>query len=129
MVNKKVLKTRLCEMLNIEYPILLAGMGMCSGPTLAAAISNAGGLGVLGATGLSPDEVRGWIKKTKSLTDKPFGLDLILPHEISSSMSLPKNIKEILPLWLWARTACGLARLFWPPKRPVLTQLRTGRRL
>jgi len=97
MVKKKNLKTRLCEMLNIEYPILLAGMGACSGPAVAAAVSNAGGLGVLGATGLSPEQVRRWIKKTKSLTNKPFGLDLILPHELSSSMSLPKNIQDILP--------------------------------
>ena len=97
MADKKVLKTRLCEMLGIEYPILLAGMGASAGPTVAAAVSNAGGLGVLGATGLSSDEVRQWIEKTKSLTDKPFGLDLILPHELASSMSLPKDIKEVLP--------------------------------
>ena len=97
MSGEKALKTRICDMLGIEYPILLAGMGTSSGPTLAAAVSNAGGLGVLGATGLSPEEVRQWIAKTKSLTDKPFGLDLILPHELGSTMSLPKNIKDILP--------------------------------
>ena len=84
-------------MLGIEYPILLAGMGSSSGPTLAAAVSNAGGFGVLGAAGMSPDEVRRWIKKTKNLTDKPFGLDLILPHEISSELSMPKNVKDVLP--------------------------------
>ena len=65
MPDKKVLKTRLCEMLGIEYPILLAGMGASAGPSLAAAVSNAGGFGVLGASGMSPDEVRGWIKKKK----------------------------------------------------------------
>jgi NAD(P)H-dependent flavin oxidoreductase YrpB (nitropropane dioxygenase family) len=92
-----VLETKLCEMLGIEYPILLAGMGASSGPALAAAVSNAGGLGVLGATGLSAAEVRRWIVRTKSLTDKPFGLDLILPHELSSSMSLPENLKDLLP--------------------------------
>jgi len=97
MSGEKALKTRICDMLGIEYPILLAGMGASSGPTLAAAVSNAGGLGVLGATGLSPDEVRQWIAKTKSLTDKPFGLDIILPHELGSPMSLPENIKDILP--------------------------------
>jgi len=95
--NNEPLKTRLCEMIGIEYPIILAGMGSCSGPTLAAAVSNAGGLGVLGATGLSPNEVRAWIARTKSLTDKPFGLDLILPHELVPSMSLPKDIKDLLP--------------------------------
>jgi nitronate monooxygenase len=97
MKESKALKTRICDMLGIEYPILLAGMGASAGPTLAAAVSNAGGLGVLGATGLSPDEVRQWIAKTKSLTDKPFGLDLILPHELASSMTMPENIKDILP--------------------------------
>ncbi len=97
MSDGKVLKTRICEMLGIEYPILLAGMGASSGPALVAAVSNAGGLGVLGATGLSPDEVRQWIKKTKKLTDKPFGLDIILPHEISSEMSMPENVKDVLP--------------------------------
>ncbi len=97
MRSNEMLKTRLSEMLNIEYPIILAGMGVCSGPALAAAVSNAGGLGVLCATGLSPDEVRRWIAKTKSLTDKPFGLDLILPHELASSMSLPKDIEDVLP--------------------------------
>ncbi|MBU2548825.1 MAG: nitronate monooxygenase family protein [Proteobacteria bacterium] len=97
MAGNKVLRTRLCDILGIEYPIMLAGMGTCSGPTLAAAVSNAGGLGVLGASGLSPEEVRGWIEKTKRLTDKPFGLDLILPHELSDSMPLPENLKSLLP--------------------------------
>jgi NAD(P)H-dependent flavin oxidoreductase YrpB (nitropropane dioxygenase family) len=84
-------------MLGIEHPILLAGMGSSSGPSLVAAVSNAGGLGVLGAAALSPDTVRRWIRKTKSLTDKPFGLDLILPHEMGSSMTIPQDFKEILP--------------------------------
>ena len=47
MGNKKVLKTRICEMLGIEYPIFLAGMGWTAGPKLTAAVSNAGGFGVL----------------------------------------------------------------------------------
>lgn len=97
MSERKVLKTRLSEMLGIEYPILLAGMGSSSGPRLVAAVSNAGGLGVLGAATLSPDTVRHWIKKTKSLTDKPFGLDLILPHELGGSMAKPRDFKDILP--------------------------------
>ena len=97
MKESKSLRTQICDLLGIKYPILLAGMGTSAGPTLAAAVSNAGGLGVIGATGLSPDEVKQWIAKAKSLTDKPFGLDLILPHELASSMSLPDNIKDILP--------------------------------
>ena len=76
---ENVLRTKLCDMLGIEYPIILAGMGGVCGPTLVAAVSNAGGLGVLGAAGLTPDQLRDWIVKTRSLTNKPFGVDLLLP--------------------------------------------------
>ncbi len=96
MGGKKVLKTRICEMLGIEYPIFLAGMGWTSGPTLVAAVSNAGGLGVLGGTNLTPEEARAWIRKTKSLTDKPFGLNLILPPDVASD-DAPADFKELIP--------------------------------
>ena len=76
---ENVLRTKLCDMLGIEYPIILAGMGGVCGPTIVAAVSNAGGLGVLGAAGLTPDQLRDWIVKTRSLTNKPFGVDLLLP--------------------------------------------------
>ncbi len=76
---KNVLRTKLCDMLDIEYPIILAGMGGVCGPTLVAAVSNAGGLGVLGAAGLGADQLRDWIEKTRDLTNKPFGVDLLLP--------------------------------------------------
>jgi NAD(P)H-dependent flavin oxidoreductase YrpB (nitropropane dioxygenase family) len=80
------LHTRLCDMLDIKYPIILAGMGgmggPVSGPELVAAVSNAGGLGILGCAFLSPHKVEEMIKKTKSLTDKPFGVDTLLPPEV-----------------------------------------------
>ena len=79
------LKTELCEILGIEYPIMLAGMGGAAGPTLAAAVSEAGGLGVVGATGYTPEELHGMIAKVRSLTDKPFGVDLLLPSSIADS--------------------------------------------
>jgi NAD(P)H-dependent flavin oxidoreductase YrpB (nitropropane dioxygenase family) len=50
-----------------------------AGPTLAAAVSNAGGLGVIGATSLKPETIRRWIRKTRSLTDEPFGVDIVYP--------------------------------------------------
>src|SRR4051812_33477480 len=75
METKKRLRTPLCDLLGIEYPIILAGMGGAAGPRLAAAVSNAGGLGVIGATGYTPDEMRELIRKVRSLTDKPFGID------------------------------------------------------
>jgi len=73
------LHTRLCDILGIEYPVILAGMGAYAGPTLVAAVSNAGGLGVIGATGVPEDKLAEWIRKTKSLTSKPFGVDLLIP--------------------------------------------------
>jgi len=73
------LGARICDLLGIEYPVIGAGMGNVSGPQLAAAISNAGGLGVLGLTFLEPEQIRDWIKMTRDLTDKPFGADLLIP--------------------------------------------------
>jgi NAD(P)H-dependent flavin oxidoreductase YrpB (nitropropane dioxygenase family) len=69
----------------IEYPIILAGMGPVAGigdpvaaADLVAAVSNAGGLGIIGGVAYSPDRLREEIRKVKSLTDKPFGVDLLL---------------------------------------------------
>ena len=80
------LYTKLCDMFNIRYPIILAGMGgisgPISGPELVAAVSNAGGLGVLGCVFMAPHEMDEMIRKTRSLTDKPFGVDTVLPAEV-----------------------------------------------
>lgn len=83
-MSENILHTRVCDLLGIKYPIILAGMGSQSGPTLAAAVSNAGGLGVIGAAMVSPEHLRYFIRKCRSLTDKPFGVDLLLP------MKMPK---------------------------------------
>lgn len=88
-MGKRILRTKLCDMLGIEYPILSAGMG----PTLmgeetgapvdlVVAVSEAGGLGVLGGSGFTVDELREAIREIKSRTDKPFGVDLLLPKTI-----------------------------------------------
>ncbi|MEE8471023.1 MAG: nitronate monooxygenase [Dehalococcoidia bacterium] len=86
---RNLLRTKLCEMLDIEYPILLAGMGgfggPVSGPELVAAVSNAGGLGILGCAFLPPHQIEELIKRTRSLTSKPFGVDTVLPAEVPES--------------------------------------------
>jgi NAD(P)H-dependent flavin oxidoreductase YrpB (nitropropane dioxygenase family) len=74
-----MLHTRICDTLGIRHPILLAGMGRASTPELAAAVSNAGGLGVLGAAACGPNQLRDWIRRTRALTDRPFGVDTLLP--------------------------------------------------
>jgi len=71
------LNTPLCAMLGIEHPILLAGMGGVSYAPLAAAVSNAGGYGVLGMAGTTPDFIRDQMQEVRALTDKPFGVDLL----------------------------------------------------
>ncbi len=73
-----MLKTALTEKLGIEYPIIQAGMGGVAMAELVAAVSNAGGLGVVGAALLTPEALRDEIRKIKDLTDKPFGVDLLL---------------------------------------------------
>lgn len=86
--NKKVgeatsvLNTPLCELLNIKYPIVQAGMADVAGPELVAAISNAGGLGILTATMVPPDILKQRIQKVRELTNKPFGVNLILHQDL-----------------------------------------------
>lgn len=72
------MKTRITELLNIQYPIVLPGMSWISKPELVAAVSNAGGLGILATGPLSQEETRASIKKIRSLTDKPFGIGATL---------------------------------------------------
>ena len=79
-MSAPVLSTRLCDILEVEYPICLAGMGgRWTPPELVAAVSEAGGLGVMGGTGMEVEELRGRIRRVRELTDKPFGVDLLLP--------------------------------------------------
>lgn len=69
--------TPLCDLLEIEVPFVQAGMGYVARADLAAAVSEAGGLGVIGAASLSPEGLRREIHKVKALTDRPFGVDIL----------------------------------------------------
>ena len=85
-----MLKTRLTEMLGIEHPVMLAGMGGVSYHRLTAAVSEAGGFGCLGAGAMTSDEMVDEIRKTKELTNKPFGVDLLtaLPDQMLRNVEL-----------------------------------------
>jgi enoyl-[acyl-carrier protein] reductase II len=76
-----MIRTPLTERLGITYPIIQAGMGGVARAELVAAVSNAGGLGVIGAGFMSPAQLREEIRKVKDLTDKPFGVDLLLARD------------------------------------------------
>jgi enoyl-[acyl-carrier protein] reductase II len=88
------LRTPLCDLLRIEHPILLAGMGGVSYAPLAAAVSNVGGYGVLGMAGTSPDFIRDQMRQVKSLTDKPFGVDLLAATPDALTASVEVIIEE-----------------------------------
>ncbi|MBL7119091.1 MAG: nitronate monooxygenase [Dehalococcoidia bacterium] len=99
-MTKNPIHTKLCDMLDIEYPIILAGMGGYAGPTLAAAVSNAGGLGVMGCTGFPIDTLVDMIRKTRSLTSKPFGVDILMPLPVGdlgseSAMKIELPAKQV----------------------------------
>ncbi|MDO4464742.1 MAG: enoyl-[acyl-carrier-protein] reductase FabK [Bacillota bacterium] len=72
------MKTRITELLNIEYPIIQGGMAWVAEHNLAAAVSNAGGLGLIGAASAPAEVVREEIRKCRELTDKPFGVNVML---------------------------------------------------
>ena len=71
------MKTRLTELLKIEHPVMLAGMGGVSYSALTAAVSNAGGYGCLGASTMTSEQLAEEIAATRSLTNRPFGVDLL----------------------------------------------------
>ncbi|MEE8302331.1 MAG: nitronate monooxygenase [Candidatus Tectomicrobia bacterium] len=76
--SRPVFRTKLCDLLGIEYPILQSGMGTIAGPDLAAEVSNAGGLGILAGALLTADQLREAIRTIQARTDKPFGVNTLL---------------------------------------------------
>ena len=80
---------RICQLFAIQYPIIAGGMVWCSGWQLASAVSNAGGLGLIGAGSMHPDVLREHIQKCKEATDKPFGVNVPLMYpEIEKVMDI-----------------------------------------
>jgi enoyl-[acyl-carrier protein] reductase II len=95
-----MLHTPICDFFGIKYPIVLAGMGAIALHKLAAAVSNAGGLGVIGAAGLSPEQMRDEIRKTRELTDKPFAVDLLAPIPDLMRPHMPVLIEEKVKIFV-----------------------------
>jgi enoyl-[acyl-carrier protein] reductase II len=88
------LRTPICDMLGIEHPVLLAGMGGVSYAEVCAAVSEAGGFGTLGMASATPDQIREQMRKVKSLTDKPFGVDLLAARPESLTDAIDVIIDE-----------------------------------
>jgi enoyl-[acyl-carrier protein] reductase II len=101
-----MLYTPICDYFGIKYPIVLAGMGGVSMHKLVAAVSNAGGLGVIGAASLGPDQLRAEIRKTRELTDQPFAVDLLAP--------IPDMMRPHMPVLLEEKVRIFVAGLAVP---------------
>jgi enoyl-[acyl-carrier protein] reductase II len=95
-----MLRTPICDYFGIQYPILLAGMGGVAMHKLVAAVSNAGGLGVIGAASLTPDQLRAEIHKTRELTDRPFAVDLLAPIPDMMRPHMPVLIEEKIRIFV-----------------------------
>lgn len=105
--------TRITELFGIQYPIIQGGMAFVADAGLAAAVSNAGGLGIISALELEAEELRAQIRKARKLTDKPFGINIFLRHHkaeqsaqvaahekvdvVTTSAGMPSRF---MPIWL-----------------------------
>ncbi|HEY4112782.1 MAG TPA: nitronate monooxygenase family protein [Rhizomicrobium sp.] len=105
------IRTPICDLLGIKYPILLAGMGGVSYAELCAAVSNAGGFGTLGMAGRSQREIREEIAKVRDLTDKPFGVDLLA--------AVPESLERAADAIIEGGAAAFISGLGVPPPHLV----------
>ena len=97
------LHTPVCDLFGIDHTIFAAGMGGVTMAPLAGAVSAAGGMGVLGATFGTPEELREEIRAVRRLTDRPFGVDLLFPSDITPDLGareippFPDFLRDLLP--------------------------------
>lgn len=95
--GKMMFTSRVTDVLQIKYPIIQAGMaGAITTPELVAAVSNSGGLGTLGAGYMSPEQIRDAIYKIRELTDRPFGVNLLLTKEVKIEEDKVQEAQKLL---------------------------------
>ena len=103
-------RTRVCEVLGIDVPVVQAGMATFTSAELVAAVSNAGGLGILGALLRPPDELRDEIRRIRTLTDRPFGVNHVIAHLDATALDV--TFAERVPVLStsWGDPAALVAR-------------------
>lgn len=106
------LRTVLCERLGIGLPVIQAPVGSAAGPDLAAAVSEAGGLGMLALTWQSPERARRTIRRTRELTTRPFGANLVLDFPVDDLLTV--CLEEEVPI----------ISTFWGDPSPVNARIR-----
>ncbi len=110
------IRTPLCDLLEVEHPVMLAGMGGVSYAELAAAVSNAGGYGVLGMAGTSAGFIRDQMREVRSLTDRPFGVDLLA--------ATPEALTDAVEVIIAEGASCFVAGLGVP--MPIMQRLKAA---
>lgn len=107
-----MLSTRLCELLGIEHPVVLGGMGLGTNPDLVAAVSEAGGLGIQGCARRTPPEILDLARAIRERTDRPFGLNLLLFAAGDEQVAAVLEARPAVVSTAWARADHDLAGLF-----------------
>jgi NAD(P)H-dependent flavin oxidoreductase YrpB (nitropropane dioxygenase family) len=98
-----MIRTPICDLLDIEHPIALGGMGSATSPELVAAVSHAGGLGALGCHYQTPEQVRERVVAIRRRTNKPFGLNFLLFDLREDSLETALDEKPSVMQFAWAR--------------------------
>lgn len=120
------LRTAICDLFGIEYPIIGAPMGGVAGPALVAAVSNAGGIGLLGHASVGLDEMRHQIRETAGLTDKPFGVGLLFPSSVGAESEAANGARDLPDFLEKFRDPVGQVQTSAPsrPYDPETTELK-----
>ena len=107
-----MLRTPICDLLGIEHPVALGGMGSATSPELVAAVSNAGGLGALGCHGQTPEQVGERTQNIRRQTNKPFGLNFLLFHTRDDSFAAALELRPPVMQFAWAKPEQDLRDYF-----------------
>jgi NAD(P)H-dependent flavin oxidoreductase YrpB (nitropropane dioxygenase family) len=107
-----MLRTPICDLLGIEHPVALGGMGSATNPELVAAVSNAGGLGALGCHGQTPEQVGERTQNIRRQTNKPFGLNFLLFHTRDDSFAAALELRPPVMQFAWAKPEQDLRDYF-----------------
>ena len=97
------LQTHVCDLLGIQLPIFQAGMSSYTTPELVAAVSNAGGLGIIGGLSREPDELREEIRKVRELTSRPFGVNHVISQIDPDAIELTIELRVPILSLAWGR--------------------------
>src|SRR5581483_9507284 len=108
-----MLRTRICELFGVEHPVVLGGMGSGTSPALVAAVSNAGGLGVLGATRQNAEQLEADVAAIRELTDRPFGLNLLLFLGDEARVATLLAARPAVASFAWPWPEQDLRHFFW----------------